>query len=82
VPCRYLDQCQGPTGIGLLSLLGLQLSFAQDSPLGDFPLAPACPIEKATLWVGFLYLKSESGYDEGVMQDKVFAPNWEFNHVF
>ena len=38
--------------------------------LGDFLLAPACPIEKVTLWEGFLYLTSESETDEGVAKDK------------
>ena len=30
-------------------------SMSEPPLLGDFLLAPACPIEKATLWVGLLY---------------------------
>jgi len=32
--------------------LSLRLSVSQGAPLGDFLLAPACPIEKVTLWEG------------------------------
>jgi len=33
-----------------ISLLSLRLSVSQGASLGDFLLAPACPIEKVTLW--------------------------------
>jgi len=54
---------RGGVQIGLLSL---RLSISQAASLGDFSLAPACPIEKVTLWVCFLHY-------EGVAEDKVFA---------
>jgi len=47
-----------------IGLLNLRLSVSQGASLGDFLLAPACPIEKVTLWEGFLYLTSESEIDE------------------
>ena len=56
-----------------IGLLSLRLSFSQGASLGDFLLAPACPIDKVTLWEGFLYLTSGSETDEGVAKDKVFA---------
>ena len=37
-------------------LLNLRFSVSQEASLGDFLLAPTCPIEKVTLWEGFLYL--------------------------
>ena len=40
---------------------------------GDFLLAPECPIEKVTLWEGYLYLMLGSETDEGVRKEKVFA---------
>jgi len=49
-------------------LLRLRLSVFQDTSLGDFLLAPACPIEKVTLWEGFLYLTSGSETDKGVVK--------------
>ena len=61
--------CSGGAEIGQLSL---RLSISQGASLGDFLLAPACPIEKVTL-MGFLYLTSGSGTDEGVTKDKVFT---------
>jgi len=33
-----------------IGLLSLRLSVSQGASLGDFLLAPACPIEKVTLW--------------------------------
>jgi len=39
-----------------IGLLSLTLSVSQVASLGEFLLAPACPIEKVTLWEGFLYL--------------------------
>jgi len=38
-----------------IGLLSLRLSVSQGASLGDFLLAPACPIEKVTLWVGFFF---------------------------
>ena len=55
-----------------IGLLSLKLSLSQGASLGDFLLAPACPIEKVTLWEGFLYLTSGSETEEGVAKDKVF----------
>ena len=49
----YPDQCQGYAEIGLLSFWR---RISQGASLGDFLLAPKCPIEKVTLWVGLLYL--------------------------
>ena len=43
-----------------LSRPSLSLGVPQGASLEDFPLAPACPIEKVSLWVGFLYLTSGS----------------------
>jgi len=50
----YPDESKGFTGIGLLSL---RLSVSQDVSIGEFLLAPACPIEKVTLygWASFVY---------------------------
>jgi len=56
-----------------IGLLSLRLSVSQGASLGDFLLAPACPIEKVTLWVGFLYLMSGYETREGVAKDKAFA---------
>jgi len=73
VPCRYpagaLASVRSGAETGLLSL---RLSVSQGASLGYFLLAPACPIEKVTLWVCFLYLTSGSETDEGVAKDKVF----------
>jgi len=33
-----------------IGLLSLRLSVSQCASLGDFLLAPTCPIEKVTLW--------------------------------
>ena len=54
------------------SLLNLELSISEGVPLMNFLLTPLCPIEKVTLWVGFLYLTSGSETDEGVAKGKVF----------
>jgi len=56
-----------------IGLLSVRLSVSQGASLGDFLLAPACLIEKVSLWVGFLYLTSGSETDEGVAKDKVLA---------
>ena len=61
VPCRCLDSCQkwcrypagAPTGVrsgAEIGLLNRRLSVFQGASIGDFTLAPACPIEKGTLW--------------------------------
>ena len=69
--CRCPVQCQGwyryPAGAlasissgAEIGLLSLRLRVSQGASLGDFLLAPPCPIEKVILWVGFLYLTSGS----------------------
>ena len=45
-------------GVAEICLLSLRLRVFQGASLGDFFLAPVCPIEKVTLWVGFFYLTS------------------------
>ena len=74
VPCRCpagaLANIRSDAEIGLLSL---RHSVSQGASLTDFLLAPACPIEKVTLWEGFLYLMSGSETDEGIAKDEVFA---------
>jgi len=52
-------------------LLSLRLSSSQSASLGKFLLAPVCPIETVTPWVGFLYLMSGLEKDEGVAKDKL-----------
>ena len=73
VPCRYpagaLARVRNGAGIDPLSL---RLSVSESASLGDLMFAPACPIEKVTLWVGFLYF-SGSKADKGIAKDKVFA---------
>ena len=54
-----------------IGLQSLRLSIPQGASLGDLLHAPTCPIEKVTLWVGFIYLTSRSETDEGVAKDKV-----------
>jgi len=77
VPYRCPDQCQewsrypagAPTSVrsGAESgLLSFRLSASQGASLGDFLLAPACPIEKVTLWVSFLVF---TPVDDPVMDD-------------
>jgi len=56
-----------------IGLMSFRLSVSQGASLGDFLLAPACPVEKETLWEGFFYLTSGSETDEGAVKDKVFA---------
>ena len=46
VSCRCSGQLLGEIG-----LLSLRLGVSQGASLGDFRLAPTCPIEKVTLWV-------------------------------
>ena len=62
--------------IGLLRLI-----VFQGASLGDFLLAPACSIEKVTLWEGFLCLTSGSETDEGVAKGKVFARTGNLTHA-
>jgi len=45
---------------------------------GDFLLAPACSIDKVTLWEGIPYSTPGFEIDEGVLKDH-FLPNWELN---
>jgi len=61
-----------------VGLLSLRLSVSQGASLGDFLLAPACSIEKVTLWEGFLYLTPGSETGEGIAKDKVSGEygNW------
>jgi len=69
--CKYpigiLTSCQGYAGtlqVSWPAVRGVQKSGytessiqpVQGASLGDFLLAPACPIEKVTRWVGPLYL--------------------------
>jgi len=59
-----------------ISLLSFRLNVSQ----GAFPLTPARPIEKVTLWEGFLYAMSGSETDEGTCRARPsFCPNWESN---
>ena len=62
-----------------ISLLSLKLRISQGVSLGDFQLAPACPIEKVTLWVGFLYLTAGIRNRRGCRERQSFCPNWESN---
>ena len=66
-PTRILASCQGFAGtlqVSWPAVRGVQKSGytessiqpVQGASLGDFLLAPACPIEKVTRWVGPLYL--------------------------
>ena len=71
VPCRYPDRCQGFAGTLQVSwpVSGVcrnwstepsRLSAAQGASWGDFLLAPVCPIENVTLWVGLLHCERQS----------------------
>ena len=66
VPCQ--EWCRYPAGAlsgvvqvpagalsGVVHKLAYRVLVSQGASLGDILLAPACPIEKVTLWVGFLY---------------------------
>ena len=68
--CRYpagaLTSVRSGAEIGPLSL---RLSVSQGASLGDFLLAPACPIEKVTPWVDFLYLTLWSESDEDIAKE-------------
>ena len=55
---------------GEIGLLSLQLMGFWDVSLEDCPLAPACLIEKVTLWECHLYLTSGSETNEGVEETK------------
>ena len=67
VPRRCPGQCQGSAEISLLSL---KLRVSQGAPIGDFLLAPACPIEKVTLWEGGSEI-------DAVLQKTKFLPELE-----
>jgi len=56
-----------------IGLLSLRLNVSQGASIGDFLLAPVCPIEKVTLWEDFFYLTSGSETDEGVAKEKALA---------
>ena len=61
------------SGVAEIGLLSLRLSDSRSASLGDFLLAPVCPVEKVILWEGFLYLTLGSEPDEGVTKDHIFA---------
>ena len=48
-------------------------SVSQGTSLGVFLLAPTCPIEKVSLWVGLLCIMSGYETGEGVAKVEVFA---------
>ena len=52
-----------------------RLSVSQGVSLGDFLLAPTCPIEKLTLWEGFLYLTLGSKTNEGAVNSGLRTPD-------
>jgi len=66
VPCQ--EWCRYPAGApsGVLQKLAYWVSISQSTSLGDFLLAPACPIDKITLWEGLLYLLSGTKLTRGV----------------
>jgi len=53
--------------------LSLRLRVFRGESLGDFLLAPVCPIEKVTLLEGLLYLMLGFNSDEGVVKDNVLV---------
>jgi len=60
----------------LIGIRGLQklansvfLTVLHGARLGDFLLAPACPIEKVALWVNFHHLFRRPKTSEGVAKD-------------
>jgi len=60
------EQLSEVADIGLLSL---KFSVSQGAPLGDFLLAPACPLKNVSLWKGSLST-SGSETDEATMLQK------------
>lgn len=46
---------------------------SQGAPLKVFLVAPACPVDKVTLWERLLFLMSGSDTDEGVAKKQSFA---------
>jgi len=58
--CRYPAGAPSVRSGVAVGLLSRRLSISQRVSLGDFLLAPACPIEEVTLWEGFLCLMSGS----------------------
>jgi len=57
----------------MVQKLAYRVLGSQGALLGDFLLATAYPIEKVTLWVGFLHLMPGSETNESAAKDKVFA---------
>jgi len=56
-----------------IGLLSLTLSVSQGASLGDFSLAPVCPIEKVTLCEGFFYVASGSATDKILQKTKFLS---------
>jgi len=50
-------------------------SISLSASLGDFLLAPACLIEKVTLWEGFLYFKSRIALNVDIIPVSLNSPN-------
>jgi len=73
VSFSYSDQTQG---FAEISLLSLWFTVSQGESLGDFLLAPACPIEKVNLWVSLLYSTSTSETNE-IVKRQGFRLNWK-----
>jgi len=64
--CRYSTGALVSVRSGvIIVLLSLWISVNQVASVGDFVLAPECPIEKVALWEGLLYLGSET---DGVLR--------------
>jgi len=79
LPSSHLHDRTAVMGGAQIGLLGLRLSVFQGLSLGDFLLAPSCPIKKVTLWEGFLiFFYVGIRTDRGVAKDKDFArtQNW------
>ena len=81
VPCTAVSSgagtlqvpCTAVSSGAKFDLQRLTLSLSQSAPLRNFLFAPARPIEKVTLWVGFLYLTPGSETDEVVAKDNFCA---------
>jgi len=59
--------------VTIFTFMATEGTQSKGASLGDFLLAPTCPIEKVTLWEGFLYLTSGSETEDSAMKDK-FLP--------
>jgi len=75
--CQCQEWCRYPAGASVRSgaeidLLSLWFSVLKGASLGDFLLAPACPIEKISLWA-YLYLTWGFETDKGDAKNKLFA---------